>query len=101
MSQAVSIRKIDQVNNFVFAVQWNDGKISEYRLSELQKRCPCASCVDEITGERRPGAILKENVRAITLSSVGRYALRIRFTEGCSNGIYSYDMLRNMNEGRQ
>jgi DUF971 family protein len=100
MNLAVCIKKIVQVNNFAFAIHWNDGMISEYRLSDLQKKCPCAACVDEATGARRPGAILKENVRAVTLSNVGRYALRIRFTDGCSNGIYSYDMLRNVTEGR-
>ncbi len=101
MKQAsATIRKIRQKDNFTFTVEWSDGAVVDYRLSDLQKRCPCAGCIDEVTGQRQSGAApVKEDVRAVRLTNVGRYALRIQFTSGCSNGIYSFSMLREMGNG--
>ncbi len=92
-----AIRKIYQKDNYTFTIEWCDGKISDYRLNDLQNKCPCAQCTDEITGKR----LVKEshidpNVRAKRVVSIGRYALRIDFTKGCSTGIYSFDMLRRL-----
>lgn len=93
--EIIFIKKISQCDNFNFSIEWSDGILQNYRLSDLQKQCPCAGCKDEKTGKTliNPAAI-KEDVRAIRLSSVGRYALRIQFNSGCSSGIYSYDFLR-------
>lgn len=92
-----SVRKIKQKDNQTFTIEWNDGKIVDYRLSELQRKCPCANCRDEVTGERLldPSRI-DDNVNAKRVVSVGRYALRVEFTSGCSTGIYSFDMLREL-----
>lgn len=91
---AVGIRRIQQIDNYTFEVEWTDGRVMRYRLNELQKACPCAHCVDERTGERivQPSSI-SETVKARRIYSVGRYALRIEFTSGCSTGIYSYEFL--------
>ena len=88
------IKRIEQKDAHSFLIEWSDGLVKAYRLSELQKKCPCAGCVDEATGERRlDAATVDEDVRASRIVSVGRYALRIFFTSGCSNGIYSFDFL--------
>jgi DUF971 family protein len=88
------IKNIEQKDAHSFSIEWNDGLVKEYRLSELQKRCPCAGCVDETTGEQilDPSSV-SDDVRASRIVSVGRYAIRIFFTSGCSNGIYSFDFL--------
>lgn len=91
------VHKIQQRDNYTFAIQWNDGVVGNYRLSMLQSLCPCAGCVDEATGKRRTGASNSDpQVRAVRIANVGRYALRIQFTSGCSTGIYGYDMLHEM-----
>lgn len=93
-----TLKTINQIDNHTFAIEWSDGVVMQYRLSELQKKCPCANCVDENTGKRLLNeALLKEDVRAISISSVGRYALRIQFTSGCTQGIFSFDTLRMCN----
>lgn len=86
---AFYIRKITQKNNHTFTIDWNDGRQMDYRLHKLQQKCPCAGC----TESRAPN--VKEDVRAINIQSVGRYALRIFFTSGCSKGIYDFDFLRH------
>lgn len=93
------VRKIFQKDNHSFTIEWNDGCTVSYRLSDLQKLCPCAACIDEVTGKRILDInSVKENLKAIRISSVGRYALRIQFSSGCSNGIYDFDFLRKMSE---
>ncbi len=71
--------------------------MAEYRLSDVQKICSCALCRDERTGE----ALVDEsqidpNVCAKKIVNVGRYALKIEFTSGCSKGIYPFERLYGM-----
>lgn len=94
-SHAVFLNKIVQKDNYTFTIEWSDGLVKDYRLSELQRKCPCAGCVDENTGKRvMDESLIGNDVGAKNLFSIGRYALRINFTSGCSHGIYSFDFLR-------
>lgn len=90
------IQKIYQVDNHSFAIEWMDGAVNHYHLSDLQNKCPCANCVDEKSGHRilEPKG-LNPDLRALNIENVGRYALRIQFSTGCSHGIFGFDMLRN------
>lgn len=89
------VKHIEQKDNYTFTIKWSDGESIDYRLCDLQKRCPCASCVDEVTGKRLLDASqVREDVKAKRIMSVGRYALKIDFTSGCSYGIFTFDMLR-------
>lgn len=96
MQQAL-IRKIWQKNNTTFSIEWSDGLTKDYRLSHLQRVCPCAGCRDESTRKKLiDDKLIKDDVRAVRIKSVGRYALRVTFTSGCSNGIYDFEMLKKM-----
>lgn len=93
----LAIKKIKQIDNYHFEIEWSDGIKASYRLSNLQNCCPCASCVDEMTLERKASTPpADKNVRAKTIQSIGRYAIKIDFTSGCSSGIYSYQLLREL-----
>ncbi|MGZ3633044.1 MAG: DUF971 domain-containing protein [Parachlamydiaceae bacterium] len=95
--QHLAIQHIKQVDAHRFQIIWNDGREAVYRLNDLQRKCPCAGCVDEATGERRVlENEVQADVRAKTLQSVGRYGLKIQFTSGCSSGVYDYTMLYEM-----
>ncbi len=91
--KAFIVKKIDQLDNYTFSIEWADGVVTKYRLSDLQRACPCANCTDEksVTAKKDD---LKNDVSAVNITSVGRYALRIQFTKGCSQGIFGFDMLR-------
>lgn len=92
-SPLVLIKSIAQKDNHTFTIHWSDGIQKDYRLSELQHSCPCAHCREK----RKKGPSEPSNdsdVKAIRITSVGRYALKVKFTSGCSNGIFSYAMLR-------
>lgn len=93
----VLIKKIYQKDNVLFGIDWSDGVSIDYRLGALQKRCPCAQCYDPVSGQQLcDEKQLDKDVRAVRLTNVGRYALRIQFSSGCSKGIYSFAMLRQL-----
>ena len=91
------IRGIKQIDNTTLEIAWNDHAVSTFKLSHLQRNCPCAGCVEESTGERRilPETV-PEELRAKKISSVGNYAIRIFFNSGCHHGIYTFDYLRSL-----
>jgi len=88
----ILIKAIKQIDNHTFCIEWSDGESARYKLSHLQKNCPCAQC-------QHVAPKLIEDVRALNITNVGRYALRIKFTSGCSSGIYSFAKLREMAKG--
>lgn len=96
MNIPVLIRKISQKDNHTFTIEWSDGAVNDYRLSHLQRNCPCAGCNVSDHKPANENAAEKEDVRATRINSVGRYALRIQFSSGCSKGIYSFEMLRDV-----
>lgn len=100
MQPPLLIKKIAQKDNHTFSIEWSDGCLQDYRLSELQKKCPCAKC--NVAAEETQVVnkqCVDADVRAVRIASVGRYALRISYTSGCSNGIYSYAMLHEIGKG--
>lgn len=96
----IYIRTLRQKDSHRFTIEWTDGKISDYRLCDLQRVCPCARCRDEKTGQMLIDPMsVPEDVEALRVVSVGRYALQIYFSTGCSKGIYSFQFLREYRKG--
>jgi DUF971 family protein len=91
-------------------IVWSDGHTSHYDFVYLRENCPCAMCDDErkkktalaSAAAGKPaglGAALpmfKPKPRAQSASAVGNYAIQIRFTDGHSTGIYSFEYLRDL-----
>lgn len=93
----VGIRQVKQQDERTLSITWTDNKNSLYDVVELRRQCPCAYCVDEMTGERKinPEAIA-QNVRPRYIESVGNYAIKIEFSDNHKTGIYSYGLLRSL-----
>ena len=90
------IKKIYQKNDYVFTIEWLDGKVQDYQLSNLQKNCLCARCVDEHTGKRLSDpSLISNELTAKRIYNVGRYALKVEFSSGCSRGIFPYRWLKS------
>lgn len=76
---------------------WNDGQRQLYSFSSMRFHCPCAGCVDEMTGVRRIRLDqIKAGIRVLDWKTVGNYALQFRWSDGHQTGIYSYEYLRQM-----
>lgn len=89
------IKKISQKDRFTFAIEWLDGLLSEFRLCDVQNHCPCIACREKRLHKE---INVYSDVKAFRIQSVGRYALRIEFTSGCSKGIYPYSLLRRISK---
>jgi len=83
-------------------IKWQDN--TEHVVSSFNIRfsCPCAHCVDEITGEK----LIRENdipanVKILESSPIGRYGVRFSFDDpspGAGAGIYTFSFLRKLGE---
>lgn len=78
-------------------ITWEDGAVAEYVPRTLRLRCPCAACVDEMTGVRtlRPEKV-PEGVYPEAIHYVGRYALQFLWSDRHSTGIYPFEYLRRL-----
>lgn len=82
-------------------IDWSDGHLSEYSLSWLRDHCPCASCTGAHGGGARqptpsPFPIFKPALKLEDVQPVGAYAIQLRWNDGHSTGIYSFDYLREI-----
>jgi ATP-binding protein involved in chromosome partitioning len=87
--------KIELKSRQQLNIVWNDGKETLLNCYDLRVSCPCAQCVDEMTGERRlnPATVAKD-VWPQNIAPVGRYALHFDWSDGHRSGIYTFEHLR-------
>jgi len=85
------IKEIKQESIESFSITWSDGERLLYRLSDLQRACPCSGCED-----RKKEKKLDIHVQALSITSVGSYAIKIQFSSGCSFGIYTFALLKQL-----
>lgn len=80
---------------------WDDGREDYLEPRALRLLCPCAGCVDEMTGRRTlDPARVPANVGADRIESVGNYALAFAWSDGHRTGIYTFEYLRQLVEQR-
>ena len=89
--------KIEFADKPEIIIEWNDGKKLSYSPKVLRAACPCASCVNELTGQRiiDPKNI-PDDIRALAVNIVGRYALQIVWSDRHATGLYGFDLLRKL-----
>jgi ATP-binding protein involved in chromosome partitioning len=90
-------QKIELKSRQELLIHWSDGKTATLKTYDLRINCPCAQCIDEMTGIRRldPAAI-SPDVWPQEISPVGRYALNFLWSDGHSSGIYTFEHLRKL-----
>jgi DUF971 family protein len=97
MSKTIEPTQIIEDSDSELSISWADGIETKYIASNLRRSCPCASCVNEWTGERMLKAeSISDDLTFSNLSLVGRYALNFVFSDGHDTGIFSFNYLREM-----
>lgn len=89
--------EVKQADEKTLAIRWQDGHESRYLASELRKQCRCAACVDEWSGKMRfnPDEI-PGDIHPLQIQGVGRYGIRINWSDGHNTGIYTFKYLRDI-----
>jgi DUF971 family protein len=97
-------RQIDLKKDRGLTIEWDDGATSYYSIAYLRKMSPSAE-VRELRQQqkRNPLTVLPASAArqqgplvAEDAELVGNYAIRIRFSDGHSTGIYSWEYLRSI-----
>ena len=79
-------------------IDWADGTTRVYPMDFLRARCPCAVCVDELTGEIRVQREMFPDMELRSLAEVGRYAFRVTFSDGHDTGLFTYKLLHDIGQ---
>ena len=86
-------------------IDWMDQHHSEYSLGYLRDECPCATCTGahgtepqktNYSAPASPFQMYKPVLKMLSVEEVGRYAIRIAWSDGHGSGIYSFDHLRKI-----
>ena len=78
---------------------WEDGRRDDFDVRDLRLACPCALCVEEMSGRPllNPKSVMPD-VAPHAITSAGNYAIIFRWNDGHSTGIYSLKHLRALAE---
>jgi DUF971 family protein len=99
MSTAPPIRPVNLTPfpNGEIGIVWNDGHESFYKGRDLRCSCPCATCVNELTGEKMlQDETVAADIRPRTFRPVGNYGVSIEWTDSHDTGIYTFKRLREL-----
>ena len=93
-AQTLPPSSITRANRHDVRIVWKDGAEVVYPARRLRMECPCAVCVDELTGVRRlQESMVPDDVHPAGIDPVGRYAIQIHFSDGHNTGIYTWEKL--------
>lgn len=79
------------------SIKWSDDTETRYNAAELRRACPCATCVNEWTGQKiLDDKNIPDDLTFDSITMVGRYALNFQFSDGHDTGIFSFTFLQNL-----
>ena len=96
---AIEPQELVQEGKARLRIVWGDGRACGYGAAALRRVCPCAQCVNEMTGQRMlDPKTVPDELTIESVQIVGRYALTFRWSDGHQTGIYSFRLLRELCE---
>lgn len=88
-------------------IEWSDGRVLDYAVTELRRSCPCATCREKRRATPEPGGLPvlsaeeAQPTRIQGMKPVGNYAYAIHFNDGHDTGIFSFELLREIGHERK
>ncbi len=90
---------IDRAPDASLSILWDDGATTATTPLALRQGCPCAHCVDEMTGQRTlDPASVPQDIGIRSMEPVGNYAVRIVFSDGHETGLFDWRLLRALSK---
>lgn len=84
-------------NERLLELTWEGGSQSNLPYHYARGQCPCASCVNEVTGVRiLDPSTLPADLRLEGMEPIGAYAVRFSWSDGHSTGLYTWETLRRL-----
>ncbi len=75
-------------------ITWPSLGVRRIAFKTLRANCPCAGCVDELTGVRTLNvAAIPANIAPARIELCGNYALKVEWNDGHSTGLYTWQRL--------
>lgn len=75
---------------------FKDGLHARYDYHLIRCSCPCAACVDELTGEKiLDDETIPADIHPVDSEYVGNYALRIKWSDGHDSGLFRFADFRD------
>ena len=80
-------------------IRWSDGRVSVFAIHFLRSECTCARCVNEVTGLRiLDPRTIADDLTVKDAQLVGRYGVKLVFSDGHDDGIYTWERLRELDD---
>lgn len=81
---------------------WSPDRVVKLPFHFLRCQCPCASCVDELTGVRtlQPETV-PEDIKPTGVGFSGNYALKIGWSDGHHTGLFTWDYLDKLSQQQE
>lgn len=78
-------------------IRWPDGTENTLRYAFLRRKCCCAGCIHEITGEQLlDPASVPDDLELPDMKLVGNYAIKFRWSDNHDQGLYTWDYLKQL-----
>lgn len=85
----------------VLELGWSDGNAFQLPYKFLRGQCPCAGCVNEMTGERMIDVdAIPDSIQPLKLEYCGNYALKIDWNDGHNTGLFTWERLHALCRSR-
>ncbi|MEM9054844.1 MAG: gamma-butyrobetaine hydroxylase-like domain-containing protein [Pseudomonadota bacterium] len=79
-------------------VAYDDGAVFELHYKTLRLESPSAEVQGHGSGPKPPPPVISDDLSVEQADPVGRYAVRIHFSDGHSSGLYTWAYLRELGE---
>lgn len=77
-------------------IEYRDGTSRTAGFKRLREESPSAAVRGHGAGPRPPQAPVPDNVTVTRAEHVGRYAIRIVFSDGHDSGLYTWSLLHDL-----
>jgi DUF971 family protein len=100
----MSPKQVKIFNKDKLKIKWDDSAETILSLKYIRDECPCAGCKGEtiLLKTYRPPAptvVTPEMYQVKNIEVVGDYAIQITWKDGHNTGIYSWDYIKQLEEG--